>query len=65
MNLRRGLFAHTLSLGLVLVALFVLPGCTKKSSAQSSPANLQADVHTPFRFVAYGDTRFHNPNDTE
>ena len=65
MNLRRGLFAHTVSLGLVLVALFVLPGCTKKSSAQSSPANLQADVHTPFRFVAYGDTRFHNPNDTE
>jgi 3',5'-cyclic AMP phosphodiesterase CpdA len=22
-------------------------------------------VTTPFRFVAYGDTRFHNPNDTE
>jgi Icc-related predicted phosphoesterase len=40
--------------------------CTKKSSAQAStPADLQADVKTPFRFVAYGDTRFHDPKDTD
>jgi len=40
--------------------------CTKKSSAQAgTPADLQADVKTPFRFVAYGDTRFHDPKDTE
>jgi Icc-related predicted phosphoesterase len=43
----------------------VLIGCTSKSSAQSSTVDLQIDVKTPFRFVAYGDTRFHDPKDTE
>jgi acid phosphatase type 7 len=36
-----------------------------KSSAQTAPADLQQKVSTPFRFVAYGDTRFHDPRDTE
>ncbi len=27
--------------------------------------DLQLKVSVPFRFVAYGDTRFHDPNDTE
>src|SRR5579872_5623254 len=40
-------------------------GCTSKSSAQMSTVDLQLDVKTPFRFVAYGDTRFHDPKDTE
>ena len=48
---------------------FVLLACQeKKSSVPSgpgSPVELQAKVSTPFRFVAYGDTRFHNPHDTE
>lgn len=52
-------------LALVLLAVLGLSGCTKKSSAQSTTIGLQADVKTPFRFVAYGDTRFHNPKDTE
>jgi len=38
--------------------------CTKKSTAQT-PVDLRADVKTPFRFVAYGDSRFHDPKDTE
>ena len=47
-------------------ALLALPGCTKKSSAQTStPVDLQVDVKAPFRFIAYGDTRFHDPKDTE
>jgi Icc-related predicted phosphoesterase len=29
------------------------------------PVELQLDAKTPFRFVAYGDTRFHDPKDTE
>jgi acid phosphatase type 7 len=33
--------------------------------AQSQPVELQAKVSVPFRFVAYGDTRFTNPNDTK
>ena len=46
--------------------LFVLTCCTKKSTAQlSSAVDLHLDVTTPFRFIAYGDTRFHDPKDTE
>ena len=45
--------------------LFAVPGCTKKSSAQTTTIDLKLDVKTPFRFVAYGDTRFHDPKDTD
>jgi len=47
------------------IMLVALTCCTKRSSAQTSPADLQLDVKVPFRFVAYGDTRFHDPKDTE
>jgi acid phosphatase type 7 len=47
---------------LTALALF---GCTRKSTAQVSTADLTLSLRTPFRFVAYGDTRFHDPNDTE
>lgn len=53
---------------LALLAAAMLPGltcCTKNSTAQTSAANIQQDVKVPFRFVAYGDTRFHDPKDTE
>jgi 3',5'-cyclic AMP phosphodiesterase CpdA len=33
--------------------------------AQTQPAELQLQVSTPFHFVAYGDSRFHDPKDTE
>ena len=45
--------------------LFALPGCTKKSSAQTTSIDLKLDLKTPFSFVAYGDTRFHDPKDTD
>jgi Icc-related predicted phosphoesterase len=61
---QRRSFAHTLSLLCVMAALFGLAGCTKNSSAQSS-VDLQINVNVPFRFVAYGDTRFHDPKDTD
>lgn len=49
-----------------LTIVFILaPACTKKSSAQTSAADLHLDVKTPFHFVAYGDTRFHDPSDTD
>ncbi len=61
--------SKTLRLIAVLIALLALPflsSCSKKSHAQTSnPADLQLDLKTPFRFVAYGDTRFHDPRDTE
>jgi len=57
-------FSHTLSLLALAAMLFGLAGCAKKSAAQT-PADLQLKVNVPFRFVAYGDTRFHDPKDTD
>jgi hypothetical protein len=57
-------FTRTLSLLCVAAGLLSATGCTKKSAAQT-PVDLQLDVSDPFRFVAYGDTRFHDPRDTE
>jgi acid phosphatase type 7 len=50
-----------------LLFIAILPGtpaCTKKLNAQM-PVELQTNVSVPFRFVAYGDTRFHDPKDTD
>jgi hypothetical protein len=52
----------------ILGSLAVLSGftcCTKKSTAHTPPVDLQVGVDVPFRFVAYGDTRFHDPRDTD
>jgi 3',5'-cyclic AMP phosphodiesterase CpdA len=55
---------NTLSLLCLAATLFGLTGCTRKSTAQTS-VDLQLKVSLPFRFVAYGDSRFHDPKDTE
>jgi len=66
MNSRRNTPAHAALLIFAAAMLLALPGCTKKSSAQTTtPADLQIDLKTPFYFIAYGDTRFHDPKDTE
>ena len=44
---------------------FLSTACTKTSSAQTTTIDLKDDVKTPFRFIAYGDTRFHDPKDTD
>jgi hypothetical protein len=49
---------------LFVAILLALTGCSRKSSAQETTVDLRLDVKTPFRFVAYGDTRFHSPKDT-
>lgn len=49
----------------MMIVLLTLAGCSKKSTAQASGVDLQLDVKTPFRFVAYGDTRFHDPKDVQ
>jgi len=54
-----------LALACCMLTCCILIGCTSKSSAQTSTVDLRLDVKTPFRFVAYGDTRFHDPKDTE
>jgi len=50
----------------LLAALFFLltfAACSKKSPAQTTPTEIVANVVVPFRFVAYGDARFHDPKD--
>jgi Icc-related predicted phosphoesterase len=59
------LSARSALLLLASLAAWALFGCTRKSTAQVSTVDLTLSLKTPFRFVAYGDTRFHDPNDTE
>ena len=48
----------------VLSALLLTPtGCTKKHTLLIAPGELKLEVKAPFRFVAYGDARFHDPRD--
>lgn len=61
---KNSFLATSFWLSCALVLLTVLSGCTKKSTAQAS-VDLQVNVKVPFHFVAYGDTRFHDPHDTE
>jgi len=66
MSSRRKSLAHAGIALFASAALLVLAACGKKSSAQTStPSDLQLGVKVPFRFIAYGDTRFHDPKDTE
>jgi acid phosphatase type 7 len=54
-------------LSVVLVVLGCV-ACTRSHSqmpSQTQPVALQLQLSTPFRFVAYGDSRFHDPKDTE
>src|ERR1035438_5044281 len=62
---QRAPLARTAVVMFALATLLSLTCCSKKSSAQTSAVDLKSDVKTPFRFIAYGDTRFHDPKDTE
>ena len=65
MDSRQQLAKKAASVLLLMIMLPALAGCSKKSSAQAAGIDLQLDVKTPFRFVAYGDARFHDPEDIE
>jgi len=60
----RRFFVLALSLLCLLVTLLGFTECTKQPTAPS-PVDLQLKASVPFRFVAYGDTRFHDPTDTD
>src|ERR1700728_2974260 len=64
MSSRRTPAAQAVVVLLAAATLLALTCCTKKSNAQST-VELHLDMKIPFRFVAYGDTRFHDPKDTE
>src|ERR1700674_4517706 len=61
---QRRFFVLTLPLLCLLVTLLGFTACTKKPTA-FSPVDLQLKASVPFRFIAYGDTRFHDPIDTD
>ena len=65
MNFLRRFFFLFLLVCAVAVIL-ALSSCTKKTTTpQTVSVDLQANINAPFRFVTYGDTRFHDPTDTE
>ncbi|HUO13706.1 MAG TPA: metallophosphoesterase [Verrucomicrobiae bacterium] len=64
-NVTKSLPRGAVLLTLTAYIIFSSIGCTKKSAAQTSTVNLQLNVKAPFHFVAYGDTRFHDPKDLE
>ena len=64
MLLQRRSLTRNFSLFGLMAALLALTACTKKPTSQA-PVDLKLKVDVPFRFVAYGDTRFHDPKDTE
>lgn len=63
MNFRRNSWARIIFVLVATATLLALTCCTKNSSAQTSTIDLNLNVKAPFRFVAYGDTRFHDPSD--
>ena len=59
---------YSASLALLFPLLFCVSSCVSKPRTQDTPANhvaLQLNVSDSYRFVAFGDTRFHDPADTE
>ncbi len=49
----------------ICLLAWALSGLCALANAQSAPVELQTQVTAPFRFVAYGDTRFTDPKDTD
>jgi len=52
----------------IVLAFLGCVACTRSHSQmppQTQPVALQLQVSAPLRFVAYGDSRFHDPRDTE
>ncbi|MGO8796193.1 MAG: metallophosphoesterase family protein [Candidatus Sulfotelmatobacter sp.] len=55
---------------LLIVTLVSCTACMRSTSQQQNtpppePVELQLQVSTPFHFVVYGDSRFHDPKDTD
>lgn len=52
----------------IIILVLGCVACSRSHSQAAAPADpvdLQLQVSTPFHFVAYGDSRFHDPRDTE
>jgi Icc-related predicted phosphoesterase len=49
----------------ILAHFLLIAGAASTLLAQTQPVELQPKISLPFRFVAYGDTRFTDPKNTE
>jgi hypothetical protein len=49
----------------VLVHFFLIASAATAAPTQTQPVELHPQISLPFRFVAYGDTRFTDPQNTE
>jgi hypothetical protein len=49
----------------ILLAGVACSDSRSKAASRTSPVELQLQVSVPFHFVVYGDSRFHDPKDTE
>ncbi len=55
---------HKLPIVILLACVACSPSHSQ-AARQTEPVELQLQVSTPFHFVAYGDSRFHDPKDTK
>lgn len=67
MHSKHTFLALTLSLLCLTTTLFGSVACPEilGDSAETTPVDLDLKESLPFRFVAYGDSRFHDPTDTD
>src|SRR5262245_52422243 len=61
---------HFQKLPVLVFFLGCIAACSRpqphsETPAPSQPADLYVQVNTPFHFVVYGDSRFHDPNDRQ
>ncbi len=57
-----------LSITFLPILLLGVSSCVSKPAAETSASNhiaLQLNVSDAYHFIAFGDTRFHDPSDTE
>jgi 3',5'-cyclic AMP phosphodiesterase CpdA len=59
------LYARLVPLLIAVAILLGITRFTKTSTAEFCTVELTLDLKVPFRFVAYGDARFHDPRDTD
>jgi Icc-related predicted phosphoesterase len=67
MHSKRTFLALTLSLLCLTTTVFGSAACAEilGDSSETTPVDLDLKESLPFRFVAYGDSRFHDPTDTD
>jgi acid phosphatase type 7 len=56
---------YKLPIAILFLSCLACSRSHSQPTPETQPVELQRQVSTPFHFVAYGDSRFHDPKDTE